>query len=741
MPVIERTYGRILGVMLSGTMLAAMPAAAQKADPAAAKAAATEAQMTDQERITLTHGMTTSSMPGQPTPEGSRPGAGFVPGVARLGIPALLETDASLGVTWIGGARGSGGTQLPSSVAQAATFDPALIEAGGRMIGGEARAKGFNVMLAGGLNLAREPRNGRTFEYYSEDPLLSGVLGGAAVRGIQSNSVISTVKHYALNAQETGRAFLDARIAEDAFRESDLLAFEIAIEQGKPGSVMCAYNQVNGAPACGNRFLLTDVLRRDWGYKGFVMSDWGAVDATDFALAGLDQQSAASIDPQPFLGEPLKAAAAADPAYRKRLGEMTRAILHAIYDNGLDSHPAALGTVADPAANEAVALKVAQQGIVLLTNPAGLLPLGGNARTIAVIGGHADTGTLVGGGSSKVLGDKGPAASVPFLRDGNGPFALMLDQEFNRSVPVAAIRAAAGDGATVRYRDGRYPGEAAAAAAKADVAIVFANQYQTEGYDLPDLSLPQGQDALIEAVAAANPNTIVVLQSGGAVAMPWKDKVKAVVAAWYPGAKGADAIADVLFGKVNPSGRLPISFPASLDQLPRPLLDGLDTVEPNFVGTGAKGQTLSVNYDIEGSDVGYRWYARQGVKPLFPFGHGLSYTTFAREGLSVARKGAGYVARFTLRNTGTRAGADVAQVYLAEAAGKPMRRLAGFVRVELAPGETRKVEVALEPRVIAEWAAGGWAIAAGTYRFVLAADALADGPTAQIRLPHRRIAR
>ncbi|RZA13906.1 MAG: glycoside hydrolase family 3 protein, partial [Proteobacteria bacterium] len=427
--------------------------------------------------------------------------------------------------------------------AQGSTWNVNLIERGGQMIGSEARAKGFNVILAGGINLMRDPRSGRTFEYLSEDPLHSGLLGGAAVRGIQSNNIVSTIKHFAINPQETGRAFMNTVIAEDALRESDLLAFEIAIEQGDPGSIMCAYNATNGPQSCGNKFLLTDVLRGDWGYKGFVMSDWGAVDSVDYALTGLDQQSGSGIDPEPFFGEQLKQAAATDPAYRKRLGEMTRAILHAIYDNGLDAHPAAMGTV-DAAANSEVALHVAREGIVLLTNDAGILPLGQDVKSIAVIGGHADAGTPVGGGSSKVLGDEGPGIRVPFLRDGATPFTYMLDQDYNRSAPLTEIRKAAPE-ATVRYRDGRYASEAALAASQADIAIVFANQYQTEGYDLPDLSLPNFQDELIAAVAKANPNTIVVLQTGGPVAMPWKDDVKAIVEAWYPGARGGEAVAEI----------------------------------------------------------------------------------------------------------------------------------------------------------------------------------------------------
>ena len=713
------------------------PALSRDADDAAFRAAAIEAQMADDERIALTLGLLTSAMPGRPPPpREARPGAGYVEGVPRLGVPALYETDASLGVAWIAGARGNGATQLPSGIAQGATWNADLVERAGRMIGSEARAKGYNVMLAGGINLMRDPRNGRSFEYLAEDPLLAGSLGGAAVRGIQSNHVISTLKHFAMNPQETGRAFMNAVLAEPALRESDLLAFEIAIEQGNPGAIMCAYDATNGAPSCGNRFLLTEVLRRDWGYTGFVMSDWGAVDALDFALAGLDQQSGAAIDPQPFFGEPLKQAAAHDPSYRERLSEMTRAILNAIYANGLDAHPAAIGE-SDNAANAQVALETAREGIVLLTNRDALLPLGAGVKSIAVIGGHADAGTMVGGGSSKVLGDDGPSASIPFLRDGTAAFAAMLDADFNRSAPLAAIRAALPQ-AQVRYSDGRYASEAASAASKADVAIVFATQYQTEGYDVPDLSLPDGQDALIAAIAAANPETIVVLETGGPVSMPWKDDVKAILEAWYPGARGGEAIADILSGKVSPSGRLPVTFPQSEQQLPRPQLPGAETIAPNFIGIGAPGQTLDVDYNIEGADVGYRWYARRNLAPLFPLGHGLSYTTFTHSGLTVARDKDRLVARFTVRNSGARAGADVPQVYLADAAGRTLRRLAAFTKVVLAPGEAKQVEVPLEWRVIARWRDDAWQVARGSYRFVLGEDALADGPDATITLPARR---
>jgi beta-glucosidase len=314
-------------------------------------------------------------------------------------------------------------------------------------------------------------------------------------------------------------------------------------------------------------------------------------------------------------------------------------------------------------------------------------------------------------------------------------FAEAFAQSYQAPSPVKAIKALAPDAAII-YRNGNYITDAVLAARKADVAIVFATQWQTEGLDLPDLSLPNGQDALIAAVADANPNTIVVLETGGPVLMPWLDQTAAVIAAWYPGARGVDAIASVLFGKTNPSGRLPMTFPASLDQLPRPQLDGSDTVEPNISGRGNPGQSLRVDYDIEGTDVGYRWFARKGIKPLFPFGHGLSYTTFDYSGLSL-KAGKAPTASFRVTNSGKRAGAAVAQLYLVSAAGKPVARLAGFSKVSLMPGETRQVQLAIDPRVAARWD-NGWAIAAGNYGFALGNSAASLGSVRTVRLRARR---
>ncbi|MEP0315405.1 MAG: glycoside hydrolase family 3 C-terminal domain-containing protein [Hyphomonas sp.] len=706
-------------------------------DPAEVRAAETESQMTNEKRIQLTLGLMAMEFGGHKKPEGSIPGAGYVPGVPRLGVPPLRETDASLGVTWIGGARSDGATALPSGTAQGATWNEELIEQGGAMIGSEARLKGFNVMLAGGINLMREPRNGRTFEYIGEDPYHSAVLGAAAVRGIQSQGVISTMKHFAINPQETGRHFMNVKIDEPSLRESDLLAFEIAIERARPGALMCAYNRTNGPLSCGSEFLLTDVLRDDWGYKGFVMSDWGAVEAVEFALAGLDQQSGAQLDEGLFLGEPLLKAADKDARYQKRLHEMAQNVLYAIYDVGVSQ------TLPEKTSEEApdgmqLALQVAQEGIVLLKNKERALPLSKEVGSVAIIGGHADVGVLSGGGSSRSMPDEGPTVIVPVLRGKNASYASMTDEMYHGLAPKTAIQTMVPD-ARVTYRDGRYLSEAVQIASTSDVAIIVVTQFLSEGFDAPDISLPGNQDALISAVASANPNTIVVLQTGGPVAMPWLDDVAAVVEAWYPGIMGGEAIADVLFGEVNPSGHLPITFPVSLSQLPRPQLDGADTVEPSFLGSGNPNQTLDVDYSIEGSDVGYRWFARQGARALFPFGHGLSYTSFGLHDLALSQQEGEIRASFSITNTGDRVGADVGQVYLVSGPDGAKQRLVGFGKLTLDPGATGKVDVGVDPRLLAEWENDGWAVAAGEYRFALGANAVALGQPVALNVDRIRL--
>ena len=726
---------RIARATVAALLTTSSIALAAPAPDADARAAATEKAMTDAERTTLTQGV--MAIPFSATmklPEGAIMGAGYVAGIPRLNVPALTESDASLGVAWVLGLRKDGATALPSGMAQGSTWNPALIQRGGAMIGSEAKAKGFNVLLAGGQNLIRDPRGGRTFEYLSEDPLLSGTLAGAAVAGIQSNHMISTIKHFAFNNQETARHFIDVKIAEAAARESDLLSFELSIERGHPASVMCSYNQINGAYGCDNDFLLNKVLKSDWGWKGFVMSDWGAVPRLDAALHGLDQQSGAQLDPKVFFGKPLAEAAARDPAYRAKLADMNRRVLWGIYSTGADVHPPVKAAI-DFQANGDVSEATAKEGIVLLRNSGNALPLAASAKTIAVIGGYADTGVLSGAGSSQVQGPEGPAASVPY--GGDGPFAQFITQAYHRSAPLKALRSRAPQ-TVFSFSDGRYIADAVIAAKKADIAIVFATQWMSEGFDVPDLSLPNGQDALIAAVTAANPNTIVVLETGGPVLMPWADKTAAIVEAWYPGARGGDAIASVLYGETNPSGRLPVTFPASLAQLPHPDLPGYGVVGNDFQGNGKPGEKLGVDYDVEGSDVGYRWFARTGAKPAYAFGHGLSYTSFTHSGLKLT-SGSSITASFTVTNTGSRAGADVPQLYLVGVNGKARLRLAAFDKLTLTPGASKTVSVTVDPRLIADWAGGGWLIAGGSYAFALGSSATDLGAAAKINIAARRM--
>lgn len=709
-----------LGLM-SGSALA--QTAPRPADSADARARATEARMTDDERFQLLHGIMPIAFPGTPPlpRDDLKPTAGWIPGVPRLGIPDLYETDASLGVANpLQLRKGDYATALPSGLALAATWSPELAFKGGAVAGNETRQKGFNILLAGGVNLARDPRNGRNFEYLGEDPLLAGRLAGASIRGIQSQKVVSTIKHFALNDQETLRNTIDARIDEKAFRESDLLAFQLAIEDGKPGSVMCAYNRVNGDYACGNDFLLNQVLKRDWGFAGWVMSDWGAVHDVSYFAKGLDQQSGAQLDKQVFFDKPLRAEVAAGRVPMERVRESVRRILRGLYAVGADA-PLAEGAI-DEAAHAADARAVAAAGIVLLKNDSNVLPLAG-ARSVAVIGGHADLGVLSGGGSSQVT-PKGPVTVLPL--GGRGMMGAWARQLYMPSSPLRAL-AAAMPGAKVEYDSGYDLAAATAFAGQADVAIVFATAWSSEGNDF-SMSLPEGQDALIGAVAAANPNTIVVLETGNPVKMPWLNKVKAVVEAWYPGQEGGAAIADVLTGKFNPSGRLPISFPTDESQLPRAEIPGWGQPE------GAQG---TVTYR-EGAEVGYRWYATQGTRPLFPFGHGLSYTRFEQSGLQI-RGGNQIEATVSVRNTGKVAGAEVVQLYLTRRGSADTRRLAGFTRVELAPGESRTVVVKIEPKVLADWTPEGWHLAAATYSFTSARSAGSPGLDASIKLPERRL--
>ena len=685
--------------------------------------------MTLDEKIELLHGHAVPEM--RVLPPDAIWSSGYVAGLPRLGIPPLRETDAGLGVTNPFGKRqDEGATALPSGLAQASTWNPDLAREGGALLGAEAHAKGFAVVLAGGIDLAREPRNGRNFEYAGEDPLLAGIMVGNEVAGIESANEISTVKHYALNDQETGRFILDAEIDPSAARESDLLAFELALETGKPGSVMCAYNRMGGIYACENSDLLNTTLKGDWRYPGFVMSDWGATHSTETAaLNGLDQEDGEEFDGRSYFAEPLKDAVQAGRVPEERLDDMVRRVLYAMFANGVIDHPPELAPI-DFDAHAAISQRVAEQAIVLLKNEHAILPLGTSLAHVAVIGGHADIGILGGGGGSSEVTPHGGAALK--IRHPEADFEVY--ESYIGATPLKAI-AARLPNAQVAFDDGNDPARAAAAAHAADVAVVFATQWTSESIDAPNLSLPDDQDALIEAVAAANPHTIVVLETGGPVLMPWLDRVEGVVEAWYSGSRGGEAVARVLFGEVDPSGRLPVTFPMSEAQLPRPELPGYQSMLEARARTGnrhAPPLPFTVDY-FEGANVGYRWDETRNLSPLFPFGFGLSYAAFSYSNLKV-NGGKTLSVEFDVTNTGARAGFDTAEVYSAEELPDKecIRRLIGWSKLLLKPGETRHARVVADERLLAHFdsAHHDWQIRGGPYRVTVgrfAGDAALTG--------------
>jgi beta-glucosidase len=664
-------------------------------------------EMTLSEKIDLMHG---EGMPGWPRSmprmnEGNG-GAGFVLGVPRLGIPQIDMSDAAYGVR-MSAQNGRYSTALPANIAAAASWDPEAACAYGALIGRELRAQGYNMTLGGGVNLTREPRNGRTFEYQGEDPLLAGTLVGNRIKCEQAEHVIGDIKHYAMNNQENGRDEVDVIISRRAMRETDLLAFEIGIGIGNPAAVMCSYNAINGDYACQNKYTLTEVLKKDWQFKGFVLSDWGGTHSTVKAsAAGLDNEQ--PLDD--FYGEKLKQAVEAGKVPMAELDDHVHRILRSEFLAGLFDYPTQKSVI-DVEGNLAIARGIAEQSSVLLKNQGGLLPLNpAKIRSIAVIGPHADTGMISGGGSAQVDPQGSPAS----------PWQTHV---WFPTSPLKAI-VAASPGARVQFDSGADPASAAALARQSDVAIVFAYEWMSEGTDLENLSLPENQDALIEQVAAANPRTIVVLETGTAVVMPWIDKVSGVMEAWYAGSKGADAVANLLFGTVNPSAKLPMTFPLSVADLPHPEL-----VKPPAPAAGA-GQvlksedakpTFSVHYD-EGLKVGYKWYDAEKKPVLFPFGYGLSYTTYQYSDLKVT-PGKEPTVRFMLKNTGKRAGAEIAEVYVAlpAEADEPPKRLAGFSKVHLNPGESREVSLAINPRELSIYdeSADAWKQLPGRYTFMV----------------------
>ena len=611
--------------------------------------------MTLDEKITMVHGVDPMPIHGY---------VGYVPGNTRLGIPALRLADGRAGV----GNGAKDVTMLPAPIAAASSWDTNLLRKFGEVLGNEEWGKGTNVALAPSIDVVRVPEWGRTFESYGEDPYFNGQMAIAEIQGIQSQGPIADANMYLTMNQEDNRFKENSIVDRRTLHEIYLPPFAAAIEEGHVGTVMCAYVKTDDSYSCENPYLLTTLLRKQLKFQGWVMSDWGATHSTvASANAGLDQE----MPDTKYYGAALKAAIADGRVSVATLDEHVRHILVTMFRFGLFDKPQT-GTwnsyVRTPQ-HAAFALRAAEQGTVLLKNTDGLLPLS-DGESIAVIG-------VAGGAKPKASGGGSSGMIAPYVIS-----------------PVDGIRKRLAGQAQLSYADGSDPAKAADIAKAAKVAIVFVNTDDSEGRDRPNLELPNHQDELVEAVAAANPNTIVVLNTGGPILMPWIDKVRGLIEAWYPGQEDGDAIAAILYGDVNPSGKLPLTFPRTADEIP--------------TSTAAQWPGVNGNSTYsEKLDVGYRWYDAHHVRPLFPFGYGLSYTTFKLSNLRVTpAKITGMDPRtnvqvdLQVKNTGKREGAEVVQVYMEqpEKNGEPPRQLRAFTKVDLQAGQSQSVCLNLNSR-------------------------------------------
>jgi beta-glucosidase len=629
-------------------------------------------------------------------------GAGFwstVP-VERIGLAAVTISDGPHGIRkqpgggdHLGLGESVPATCFPPAAGLASSWNPELVQRVGAALGDEARAQDVAVLLGPGVNIKRSPLCGRNFEYFSEDPLVSGELGGAWVRGLQSRGVGASLKHFAANNQETNRMTVSAEVDERTLREIYLPAFERIVTREKPWTVMCSYNRLNGIPVAENHRLLTEVLREEWGFDGLVVSDWGAVDGRVPSLAaGLDLEM-----PGPQ-GESSSSVVEA-----VRTGVLDERVLDASVERlrRLAGQASAASGPFDVAAHHALAREAATESIVLLRNEGELLPLH-TAQSIAVIGEFARTPRFQGAGSSQVRPTRVDAALDAI--SAVAPVEFAPGYSFVRGVDPAPLIA-----------------EAASVAGRSDAVLLFVGLPagdESEGYDRTHLDLPQAQLELIAAVAAANPRTVVVLTNGGVVSLePWHDSVPAILEGWLLGQAGGSAIADVVFGNASPSGRLAESIPFRLQD------------NPSFLNF--PGEHDVVRYG-EGVFVGYRYYETAEVPVRYPFGHGLGYSSFSVAQLEVSRDG--LLAAVTVTNTGSRSAGEVVQLYVAAPPGPvstPKRELRAFRKVVLAAGESRRIEFVLDRRAYSHYdvVGGDWLVSGGDYRIQIgrsAADILLE---------------
>ncbi len=647
----------------------------------------------------------------------------------RLGIPSLKMADGPVGVrSWSGpsaltNAAGSKlpqtfSTAFPAGVALGATWDPEIAGRVGQALGAEVRALGRNMLLGPSVNIHRTPWAGRNFETYGEDPYLTSRLAVAYIKGTQGEGVIATVKHFAANSQEFERRTIDEKIGERALHEIYFPAFKAAVEEAGVWSVMSAYNKVNGLWCAEDPYLLTDTLKKRWGFQGFVVSDWGGTHSTiDGAVAGLDIEMPGPASVRALLNHdettrqnftggfqaPEKVLPEIESGKIPQAGvdDRVRRMLRAMFSIGIfDRGEEPAGTV-DTAAEIAVARTAATEGIVLLKNERGVLPLQpGKVRTIAVIGPSAEVARTGGGGSSNVK----PKYAVSALQG--------ISQHAGKQFLVAYAQGATMEGEEQDKDNAALLKEATVIAANSDMAVVVvgnSSKLESEGHDRATLGLPAGQEELIKAVAAVNPRTVVVLIAGSPVLMDgWVGKVPALLAAWYPGQEGGHAIADILFGDANPSGKLPMTFPKEWKDSP--------------AYGHYPGENGVVEY-AEGIYVGYRHFDKHNIEPLFPFGHGLSYTTFSYSDLKVSP----HEVSLAVRNTGAREGAEVVQLYVKDthsSVDRPVKELKGFRRVVLKPGETKTVTFGLDKGALSYYSTDkkDWVVEPGTFEVLVGAS-------------------
>lgn len=603
-----------------------------------------------------------------------------VPGIERLGIPVFKITNGPAGAGPGDSRPTQPATAMPSALALAASWDPSLAETFGRVVADEVAAHGEDLLEAPGVNIARVPQNGRNFEYFGEDPYLASQMVVPEIRGIQARGIIAEVKHYAANNQENDRKTINEIIDERALREIYLPAFEAAVKAGDVASLMCAYPSVNGQFGCENIHLLKEVLRGDWGFKGFVQSDYTATrNAVANATAGLDL----AMKPDHYDAE-MKAEIKSGRIAESVVDTMLVRRFTQMFRFGLFDKPRVTTTI--PAEKDgAIARSIAAACAVLLRNQNQQLPLNAKAiHSIALIGPYAGAAHTGGGGSSAVT----PLYTI---------------------VPIDGIKKHLVADVKVTYDEGKNPAAAAATAKSADVVILMVGNKDREGRDRGDLSLPEKQDELVSAVAATNPHTVVILKTGGAVLMPWLDQVAAVLEVWYPGQEDGNVVADLVFGEVNPSGKLPLTFPRAESDTPAHTPQQYPGVNGNAIYS-------------EGLQVGYRWYDAQKIAPLFPFGFGLSYTTFGLRNLKAPaeiRASESLSLTLDVANTGSRAGAEVVQVYVGAPteAGEPPKQLEAFAKVSVGPGQTQHLTMKLDSRAFSIWdkSLNRWTTVPGRY--------------------------